>query len=120
MVIGHQLEALRQFKATFLVEGMTCSSCVGTITTALKEKVWVRSADISLINHNAEVVFEGDESESRVKELIDAIEDAGYSTSLDQLQPRTVDHSLSTDANPDLPAARAWATSLALSRSCLS
>lgn len=77
-----------QFDATFLVKGITCSSCVGAITRALKEKEWVRSADVSLITHSAEVVFQGDGSESQIKELIDTIEAVGYGASLDQLQPR--------------------------------
>ncbi|KAL6247109.1 hypothetical protein RBB50_006417 [Rhinocladiella similis] len=86
VVVDRLSELPEQFDATFLVEGMTCSSCVGAITKALKEKEWVRSAHVSLITHSAEVVFQGDDSESRIKELIAMIEAVGYGASLDQLQ----------------------------------
>jgi len=65
---------------------MTCSSCVGAITGALNERVWVRSADVSLITHSAVVIFDGEDVQHRVKEIIDAIEDVGYSASLDAVQ----------------------------------
>lgn len=87
VVVDHLAKLPHLFDVTFLVEGMTCSSCVGAITRALKENAWVRSADVSLISHSAEVVFEGGEPESRAKELIDMIEAVGYGASVDRLQP---------------------------------
>jgi Cu+-exporting ATPase len=86
LVVDHLPDIPKQFKANFMVEGMTCSSCVGTITRTLNERVWVRSADVSLITHSAMVVFEGNDAQHRVKELTDAIEDVGYTASLDGVQ----------------------------------
>merc|ERR1711939_771300 len=100
--LDHLAKVPHLFDATFLVEGMTCSSCVGAITRALKENAWVRSADVSLISHSAEVVFEGGEPESRAKELINMIEAVGYGASVDRLQPHNAKkpemHNAPTDA----------------------
>ncbi|KIW36580.1 uncharacterized protein PV06_11168, partial [Exophiala oligosperma] len=86
LVVDHLPDVPKQSKANFVVEGMTCSSCVGAITGALNERVWVRSADVSLITHSAVVIFDGEDVQHRVKEIIDAIEDVGYSASLDAVQ----------------------------------
>merc|ERR1711939_849136 len=100
--LDHLAKVPHLFDATFLVEGMTCNSCVGAITRALKENAWVRSADVSLISHSAEVVFEGGEPESRAKELINMIEAVGYGASVDRLQPHNAKkpemHNAPTDA----------------------
>ncbi len=74
------------FQASFLVEGMTCSSCVGNITSALNEKPWVHSADIALLTNSASVKFEGKE---HLDDIITTIDDAGYSATVEQVEEIT-------------------------------
>ena len=71
------------FQATFLIEGMTCNSCVGNISSALNQEPWVHSADVSLLTNSALVTFEGKE---HLDDIISAIEDAGYSASMEQME----------------------------------
>ena len=69
-------------KASLSISGMTCGSCVGTITYALKRLPWVRSADVNLLTHSAAIVFDGDHS---VNELLDAIKQDNYEASVEQI-----------------------------------
>lgn len=71
------------FQASFLIEGMTCSSCVGNITSALNARPWVRSAEVALLTNSASVKFEGKE---HLEDVVTAIEDAGYSASVEQVE----------------------------------
>ncbi|KAI1210577.1 heavy metal translocatin [Annulohypoxylon truncatum] len=73
----------KTFRASISIVGMTCSSCVGKISTLLREKPWVRSADVTLITQNATVTYEG---EHNAEELVEAIEDIGYEAHIDQIE----------------------------------
>ena len=73
------------FVATLSVEGMTCSSCVGNVTKAL-DLPGVERADVSLIGHSASVHFRADDSQEFSKQLVEAIEDAGYDAQLMEVQ----------------------------------
>lgn len=61
---------------TLKVGGMTCGGCVKSVTRVLTGADGVQSADVSLENAQATVVF--DEQVTNVDALIEAIEDAGY------------------------------------------
>ena len=74
------------FQASFLIEGMTCSSCVGNITSALNERPWVRSADIALLTNSASVIFEGKE---HLDDIVTTIDDAGYSATVEEVKEIT-------------------------------
>ncbi|KAI7970970.1 hypothetical protein EIK77_008804 [Talaromyces pinophilus] len=69
------------WKASYTVGGITCSSCVASITNALKKPSWVRDVDVNLITHDAVVVLE---DKRHVDEIRNMIEDLGYETSLDE------------------------------------
>ncbi len=63
----------------FNIEGMTCSSCSGSVERTLKKQIGVQSASVHLPSHTASVIVEDViESES----LIRAITDIGYEASL--------------------------------------
>ncbi|EWY79734.1 hypothetical protein FOYG_17129 [Fusarium oxysporum NRRL 32931] len=70
------------WQATFSIGGMTCSSCVGTITEALKQKHWITSVDVNLVTHSATAVFE---DKNNLNEIIDAVEALGYEASLNDV-----------------------------------
>jgi len=70
------------WRASYAIDGMTCSSCVGNITKALKAYSWIRTVDVNLITNNATVVFEGND---RLREIQGAMEDVGYEAKLDDV-----------------------------------
>jgi Cu+-exporting ATPase len=59
---------------------MTCESCVGTVTSAIKDLPGVAGVDVSLEKKQA-VVF-GSPDEVSAQAVIAAIEKAGYTASL--------------------------------------
>ncbi|KAJ9664598.1 hypothetical protein H2201_005110 [Coniosporium apollinis] len=67
------------WKASYTVGGMTCSSCVGSITKAVDRLPWVKAVDVNLIANSAVVVFEG---KDHLDEIQDAIENVGYEAKL--------------------------------------
>ncbi|KAI4252737.1 MAG: hypothetical protein L6R42_007855, partial [Xanthoria sp. 1 TBL-2021] len=70
------------WKASYAIGGMTCSSCVGSITTALQQYDWIASADVNLISNTATVVFDGKHNLAQIRETI---EEAGYTAALDNV-----------------------------------
>lgn len=70
------------WRATFAIGGMTCSSCVGTITKAVQEHDWVETVEVNLLSNSATVVFKGEEHIESIKQ---AIEDVGYDANLDNV-----------------------------------
>ncbi|KAK5112752.1 hypothetical protein LTR62_003850 [Meristemomyces frigidus] len=85
---GRHAAASELWKASFSIEGMTCSSCVGTITTALSNLAWTRSVDVNLMTSSATVVFEDKE---HLDETLVAIEDIGYGAKLNEVIPLSRD-----------------------------
>ncbi|KAI8320461.1 hypothetical protein GQ54DRAFT_305531, partial [Martensiomyces pterosporus] len=63
----------------FSVEGMTCGSCVATITSLLSGLPGVVSADVQLLT--AQAMVRHSPREIGVREIADALSDAGYQTS---------------------------------------
>ena len=65
------------------ISGMTCSSCVGNITEALRSKAWIQSVDVNLLSNSASVDFYGRE---HLGDITDAIESAGYEATVHQTE----------------------------------
>ncbi|ORX95311.1 E1-E2 ATPase-domain-containing protein [Clohesyomyces aquaticus] len=74
-----------QWRATYAIGGMTCSSCVGNITNALQPHAWIEQADINLVSNSATVLFTGKE---HLAEIQETIEDVGYDATLDSVIPK--------------------------------
>ncbi|KAF1999355.1 heavy metal translocatin, partial [Amniculicola lignicola CBS 123094] len=68
--------------ATYAIGGMTCSSCVGNVTNAVKTLPWIEKVDVNLVTNSATVVFTG---KSHLKDIQECIEDAGYDVTLDKV-----------------------------------
>jgi heavy metal translocating P-type ATPase len=66
-------------RASLSISGMTCSSCVGKITEALRSKTWIQSVDVSLLTNSASVDFYGRE---HLRDVTDAIKAAGYEATI--------------------------------------
>ncbi|KEY70044.1 hypothetical protein S7711_09870 [Stachybotrys chartarum IBT 7711] len=67
------------WRASCSIEGMTCSSCVGSISKALDSFPWTKSVDVNLITNSATVVFE---DKTHLNEIIEAIKEVGYTAKL--------------------------------------
>lgn len=72
------------WRATYAIEGMSCSSCVGKISAAVNKLSFVERADVNLVAHSGSVVFRGKSNEHLV---LDAIAESGYSGTLVDLEP---------------------------------
>merc|ERR1711939_835730 len=72
------------WRATYAIEGMSCSSCVGKISAVIEKLPFVERADINLVAHSGSVVFSGKRNEHLV---LAAIAESGYSGTLVDLEP---------------------------------
>ncbi|KAF2462992.1 heavy metal translocatin [Lindgomyces ingoldianus] len=73
-----------RWRATYAIGGMTCSSCVGNVTDALKPHTWIEKVDVNLVSNSATIVFVGKE---HLPEIQETIEDMGYDATLDSIVP---------------------------------
>lgn len=62
------------------IKGMTCQSCVKTITDKLSEISAISSVSVSLEENNASVDF--DKSQLKLEEIVQAIDDMGFEAAL--------------------------------------
>lgn len=76
------------WNASYSIEGMTCSACVRAIQEAVQDLRGVQSVDVSLINHSANVVFDG---RVQPEEISTIIEDIGYGATLNEVLPVATD-----------------------------
>lgn len=70
--------------AEIAIGGMTCGSCVGTVTHALEELSFVTKASVNLMSSSGRVEFK---SEDHIGDILEKIEDLGYDASLSNVQP---------------------------------
>ena len=70
------------WRASYAVGGMTCSACVGAITHALKQVVWIEHVEVNLLSNSATVTFRGQTHASEIQEMV---EDLGYDASLQEV-----------------------------------
>lgn len=63
-------------KVQVKVEGMTCDNCVNKVKTSLEKVDGVKSADVSLKENSALVLY--DESKTDTKELKKAVNSSGF------------------------------------------
>ncbi|KAK5153520.1 hypothetical protein LTS14_007691 [Recurvomyces mirabilis] len=79
------------WKASYSIQGMTCSSCVGTVTETIQDISWVQSVEVSLINSSATILFEGAANQD---EVALAMEDVGYTAILNDVSPASTETGL--------------------------
>ncbi|KAJ5644977.1 hypothetical protein N7507_010988 [Penicillium longicatenatum] len=63
------------FVTEIAITGMTCGSCVGSVTRGLEELSFVKSVSVNLLSHSGRVEFEGREN---LDNIVEKIEDLGY------------------------------------------
>ncbi len=76
-------DTVHTWRAVYSIDGMSCSSCVGKISEAVKSLHFVQSAEVSLMLGTATAIFTGKENSKRIA---DAIEATGYDSKLEDLQ----------------------------------
>ncbi|GIZ42727.1 hypothetical protein CKM354_000598600 [Cercospora kikuchii] len=86
VVVSGSEDAPKDFSALISIDGMTCSACISTVTNALQAIPAVQRADVSLVSRSATVLFKSNEAETTTKELLGALEDAGYDVQLVELK----------------------------------
>ena len=70
------------------ISGLTCGSCVESITRGLQTLPFVTNVVINFLSHNGKVEFEGRE---KADEIIAKIEDLGYKASIHSIYPVNAD-----------------------------
>ena len=69
-------------KQKFNITGMTCSACSAHVEKAVRKLEGVQSADVSLMTNSMAVQY--DENILSADDIIKAVVDSGYGTSLAQ------------------------------------
>ena len=75
------------YKALLSINGMTCGSCVGSITQIVQDLPYVTTVGVSLISKSATVEFEG---RDRVTGIVEEIEDAGFEAAVVNVEPLVI------------------------------
>ena len=81
--------ANKEFEATVAIEGMTCASCTNSVTGALEAQPWIHKVDVSLLTHDATVLFEGEENKK--DEIAALVKDIGFEATLQHVRAIQVD-----------------------------
>ncbi|KAH8695503.1 putative copper resistance-associated P-type ATPase [Talaromyces proteolyticus] len=76
-----------EFEAQFSIGGMTCGSCVNSITHHVKQLEPVKDATVNLVTNSANVIFTG--TQSYAEKVRDEIESLGYEASLEKVTQQT-------------------------------
>ena len=69
-------------RATVSIGGMTCASCVNTITNEIQKNPWISRIVVNLVTNSATVDFT---DPNRTQDIVDSIEDLGYDAVLDDV-----------------------------------
>jgi Cu+-exporting ATPase len=71
------------YKATLAITGMTCSSCISSITHAVEQLPFIQSTNINLLTHTGTVIFNG---KHNCDDVVSAIEDCGFDVFVEDLE----------------------------------
>lgn len=71
------------------ITGMTCGSCVGTVTRGLEELSFVQNVFVNLLSHSGKVEFKGRDN---LDQIVEKIEDLGYDATVDTVRPLKQDN----------------------------
>ncbi|KAH8424093.1 putative copper resistance-associated P-type ATPase [Aspergillus melleus] len=83
-VASFQAVEASRFKARVSIGGMSCASCVNTITNELNQLDFVEDVVVNLLTNSATLVYHGPQKNSG--KLVDQIEDMGFEATLDEVE----------------------------------
>ncbi|KAJ5092828.1 ATPase P-type K/Mg/Cd/Cu/Zn/Na/Ca/Na/H-transporter [Penicillium angulare] len=78
-------ESEEKFIARISIGGMSCASCVNSITASLEELECVKEVTINLLTNSGTVIYIGPRDNHQI--VIDQIEDIGFEAFLDEVNP---------------------------------
>ncbi|KAL9617744.1 MAG: hypothetical protein Q9160_007457 [Pyrenula sp. 1 TL-2023] len=84
-VRSEQSTPAQTFEALLSITGMTCSSCVASITEALNNKPWIHTANVNLLTSTATAIIDG---KYPADQLVQIIEDLGFEAAIDRVNER--------------------------------
>jgi heavy metal translocating P-type ATPase len=73
-----------KFFSDIAITGMTCGSCVGSVSRGLEELPFIYNVSVNLLSHSGRVEFEGREN---LDKIIEKIEDLGYDATVTSISP---------------------------------
>ncbi|QMW43292.1 hypothetical protein G4B11_006662 [Aspergillus flavus] len=73
-----------KFNARISIEGMSCASCVNTVTNEVQQLNFVMEITVNLLSNSATVLYTG--PQSNIEKVIEHIEDIGFEASLDEVE----------------------------------
>ncbi|KAF2836226.1 heavy metal translocatin [Patellaria atrata CBS 101060] len=82
-IVVEQVPQTELFKASLTITGMTCSSCVASITMILDAYPWIDSVNVNLLTNSASVSFQG---KDHINTIIESIENAGFDAAVEHLE----------------------------------
>ncbi|EXJ56958.1 hypothetical protein A1O7_07302 [Cladophialophora yegresii CBS 114405] len=71
------------YRVTLSIEGMTCGSCVGTITRGLRELPFIKDINIDLVGNRGLIAFSG---KKNLDTLLEKLDDLGYDATVVKLE----------------------------------
>ncbi|GFF63628.1 hypothetical protein IFM60648_07228 [Aspergillus lentulus] len=75
----------KEFLARISIGGMTCASCVNTVTKEVQQLDFVREVTVNLLTNSATLLYTG--PQRNIDKVVDLIEDIGYEASVDEVEP---------------------------------
>ncbi|KAL2869022.1 E1-E2 ATPase-domain-containing protein [Aspergillus lucknowensis] len=75
-----------RWRASYVIQGMTCSSCVGKVTDALKQHEWITTVNVNLLSANATVELLGKDHLDEIPGIINRL---GYTAILSDVEKAT-------------------------------
>lgn len=75
-LVKHKPQSACTYKVSISIEGMSCGSCIGKITTNLQKLPFVREVHIDLLTNSGTVEFEGEKT--CIDPILDNISGSGY------------------------------------------
>ncbi|KAJ5773964.1 hypothetical protein N7457_008860 [Penicillium paradoxum] len=76
-------EPADEFNAQVSIGGMSCASCVNSITAHIQQLEFVKDITVNLLTHSATVIYTG--PRKNVDNIVEQINDIGFEASLDEV-----------------------------------
>ncbi|PIG81346.1 copper resistance-associated P-type ATPase [Aspergillus arachidicola] len=73
-----------KFNARISIEGMSCASCVNTVTNEVQQLDFIVEITVNLLSNSATILYTG--PQSNIEKVIEHIEDIGFEASLDEVE----------------------------------
>ncbi|CAG7990750.1 unnamed protein product [Penicillium salamii] len=73
------------WRASYIIEGMTCSSCVGKVTDTLNQNDWITKVDVNLVAGSATVEYQGKDHMEDIAKIIGGL---GYKATVSDVESR--------------------------------